>query len=380
MTYFTIAYQDGAFPPLGGSAALADASPEELRVLLCLIERGRIPSDRLAELARAAGCTLPRTKSALSYWRECGVLTKEEADAPKKTASPTDGAFSLKSGEKDGKKEEVDGKSARNSSTAPSKTRLLNESPTERTARENAAIIEKRELRAFIEACEQTAGRQFNPREVAELLDIEGDFPFSHEYILTLVSYTVHRTRDHRFSFRYLRKMAESLFAEDCLTPEALNAHIAAEEKFAAEEWKLRRLLGIGDRKLGTAERRAFLTWTGEYGFSEEIIGIAYDITVNATGKASIPYMSKLLSRFHAAGCKTAEEVDAFLEKDRAEHDSKRISEHTGAPKRGGSRDHSFRTGTSEDDPFATRGSSFDTRDYLSAALRRSYGDDGSED
>ncbi len=390
MKYITIAYHDGAFPPLGGTAALADASPEELRVLLALIERGRIPTGEVAALARAAGCTLPRAKGAISYWKECGILASAETDGGDPNASPpSSAAETTENSEKianDGARVSRNAKNGAFSakeSKAPRavsarKKRILDESPTERTAAEAAAVIRERALADFIDACQQTAGRQFNERELSALLDIEEDFPFSHEFILTLISYSLRRAR--RFSFRYVRKVAETMLADECLTPEALNARIAAEERFASEEWKLRRLLGIGERNLSARERETLLRWTGTYGFSEEIIGIAYDITVNMTGKASLPYMDKLLTRFREADCKTVADVEDFLEKDRAAHDAKRLSahsEHTGAPKRGNAKDRSFRTGVSDDDKTATRGTSFDTDDYLSAALRRSYGDDG---
>lgn len=369
MTYITIAYDDGKFPPLGRTDALKDASPDELRILLCLIEEGRIPKEKISELARAAGCPLARAKSAISYWREVGILTEEEGRPTERViTSPAMAAAEAKADDEEREERRL-------RPLAP----LRDPSPLERTAAENAAVIEEKELAPFIEACEQTAGRQFNAKEINELLDIEEEFPFSHEYLLTLISYTCRRAR--KFTFSYLRKVAVSMLEDDCLTPEALNARLAAEERFASEEWKLRRLLGIGERKLGSRERTAFVRWTGELAYGEEIVGIAYDITVNQTGKASIAYMDKLLTRFHAAGCRTVADVEEFLEKDRAEHDARRLSRHTGTGKSGKSeKDHSFRTGVTADDPSATRGTSFNTQDYLSAALRRSYGDDGTED
>ncbi len=366
MTYITIAYDDGKFPPLGKTDALKDASPEELRILLCLIEEGRVAKERISDLARAAGCPLARAKSAVSYWREVGILTEEEGRPTESViTSPAMAAAEAAADDEERKERRL--------------RPLRDPSPMERTAAENAAIIEEKGLSPFIDACEQTVGRQFNAKEINALLDIEEEFPFSHEYLLTLISYTCRRAR--KFSFGYLYKVAVSMMENDCLTPEALNAHIAAEERFASEEWKLRRLLGIGERKLGSRERTAFVRWTGELAYGEEIVGIAYDITVNQTGKVSIPYMDKLLSRFHAAGCRTVTDVEAFLEKDRAEHDARRLSRHTGTGKgEKTEKDHSFRTGVSKDDLSATRGTSFDTQDYLSAALRRSYGDDGTED
>ncbi len=330
---------NGAFPPLGGTAALADASPEELRVLLCLVAAGG-ESDDPAALATAAGCSKPRARSALRYWEEVGVT--EEVAAGAASVSP--------------KKKPL---------------RPLNEA-RETPAHEIAKVITQKTLAGFIDTCQQTVGRQFNTGELNILTSLVEDMPFSREYILILISHCMKKTR--KFSFIYLEKMAHSMLEREYLTVEQLNAYLADCEKFASQEWKLRRLLGIGERKLGSREEAYLLRWTGEYHYGEEIIGIAYDITVNHTGKISMPYMDKLLTRFHEAGCATVAEVEALLEQEQAERAAGQL-----APKNGGQKAGQFATGAGEGDPSATRGSSFDRQDYMTAALRRSYGDDGKE-
>jgi hypothetical protein len=52
---------------------------------------------------------------------------------------------------------------------------------------------------------------RYNSKEINDLLDIEEEFPFSHEYLLTLISYTCRRAR--KFTFSYLRKAAVSMIS-----------------------------------------------------------------------------------------------------------------------------------------------------------------------
>ena len=325
-----------ACPPLGGSAALLDASTEELRVLLCLLT-GTDRKDAAA-LAAAAGCSTARAKSALRYWEEVGVLNGETA-AVEKPLKRSDEAEEL-------------------------------------PAAEIARTINELELSAFIDQCQQVVGHIFNTRELNALTALIEEMPFSQEYLLTLVGYTRRKVKNKRFSVRYLEKVAHSMLERECLTVEQLNEYLARAERFSAEEWRLRRLFGIGERQLGSREEECFLRWTGDYLYGEEIIGIAYDITVNQTGKVSLPYIDKLLSSFHAAGCRTVREVEEHLEKERAEHAARGLAKHGGK----GKKDTTFTTGQGESDPSATKGSSFRPDDYLSAALRRSYGDDGKEE
>lgn len=330
---------NGAFPPLGGTAALADASQEELRVLLCLVAAGGRVSDP-AELAAAAGCSKPRARSALRYWEEVGVTEEVE-----------------------------DGVAAAPASKKPLRPAVETK---EAPAHEIAETVTRETLAGFIDTCQQTVGRVFNTKELSALTSLVEDMPFSREYILVLISYCMKKTR--KFSFTYLEKVAHSMLEKECLTVEQLNAHLAAAERFASREWQLRRLLGIGERRLGSREQEYLLRWTGEFDYGVEIIGIAYDITVNHTGKISLPYMDKLLTRFHAAGCTTVSAVEELLENEQAERAAKQISRQGNDKKAG-----QFSTGAGEGDPTATRGSSFDRQDYMAAALRRSYGDDGKD-
>lgn len=331
------------FPVLGGSDALTDASPEELRVLLCLIEAEERGTVQEADaLARAAGCSAARVGSALRYWQEVGVLVAGEGEAaPAPVPQP-----------------------------APPTVRTLG-------AAETAALIEREQMATFIDACQQLAGRVFSTPDVEMLVSLVDELPFSFEYMMTLASFCKRKSGRTRFSVRYLSQVAYGMLERECLTVEQLEAYIAAYEKFTSEEWQLRKLLGIGERRLSQKETDYFLRWTG-YGYGEEIIGIAYDITVDRTGKASLPYMDKLLSAFHAAGCMTEADVQAYLTREREEHAAKRLTQHTGMAKPG--KEPTKRTGKDEGDRSATRGSSFRSGDYMAAALRRSYGDDGAEE
>ena len=54
--------------------AFREASAEELRVLLFVIEAGGIADTE--RIARAAGVSAPRVSSSLTLWQEAGVITE----------------------------------------------------------------------------------------------------------------------------------------------------------------------------------------------------------------------------------------------------------------------------------------------------------------
>ncbi len=374
MKYWTMAPGHTPIPHLGGTAALADASEDELRILLCLWEAGRVPDRQTGTLARAAGCSPARAKAALRYWAECGVLTCAEEEATEGEAAPSVGA----------PKEEED--AAKGAGTAPvPEAPVTHDAPhprplrrearvTPRAAGESAATIaEKPGRRTFIETCEQTVGRVFNTAELGLLTGMLEELPFSEEYLLTLIFYCKKKLK--RFSLHYVEKMAFTMLERECLTLEELNSYLSALDRFQSEEWALRRMFGMGERSFSQKEKAYLLRWTGEWGYGREIIGIAYDIAVDRTGKLSLPYMDKLLGAFSAAGCRTVEEVEAYLAREAAEHAAAHPAPAGG--KRPGKRSKEFATGAGPQDPTATQGSSFDLDDFMSAALERSYGDDG---
>ena len=81
----------------------------------------------------------------------------------------------------------------------------------------------------------------------------------------------------------------------------------------------------------------------GVYGFDFDVITKAYEITVNATGKASIPYANAILEKWYSEGLKTVEQVEAYLSKAAEEKES--------------------------------AGQSFELDEFFNAAISRSYSD-----
>ena len=307
-----------ACPPLGGSAALLDASTEELRVLLCLLT-GTDRKDAAA-LAAAAGCSTARAKSALRYWEEVGVLNGETA--------------------------------------AVEQPLKRSDEPEELPAAEIARTINELELSAFIDQCQQVVGHIFNTRELNALTALIEEMPFSQEYLLTLVGYTRRKVKNKRFSVRYLEKVAHSMLERECLTVEQLNEYLARAERFSAEEWRLRRLFGIGERQLGSREEECFLRWCTEYNYGDDIIGLAFDITVGATGKASVPYADKIIQSWNAAGVKSIADAERAVEENKKSR--------TPAAKKGKARSEAAEAESRDMQ-------SFDVDDFFAHALERSY-------
>jgi DnaD/phage-associated family protein len=121
-------------------------------------------------------------------------------------------------------------------------------------------------------------------------------------------------------------------------------------------------MLGVYNRSFASSEREYFRRWMHEYCYSTVIIGEAYDITVNATGKLSLSYMDSILKGWYESGCKTLEECRARV--------NMRKQERTNKAKK--SSQKSNKTVEAETPKYTD----FNSEDALLRALERSYGDE----
>lgn len=307
------------------SDAFFHASEEELRVLaLIAMSAEPLSAEDLAERAKLA--SLGDAKDALAFWRGAGLIKtdvkRREAEAP--------------------------------SADAPAKNtpvRSADALPTY-TGKELSAMITRDNLAAFIEACQEVYGKVLSTTDINVLVGIREELHYDCETIYLMLSYYGKKaTRP----MRYIEKVAFSLYDRGILSFDEVEAHIEKKRRAETREGELRRLLGMGDRALTSKEEEAFIRWCEEYNYDAAIIKLAYELAVSATGKASVAYMDKIITRWNTAGCKTAADVNALTEKERADKSAKKNAKDAG---------------TAEKEEMR----SFDPDDFFAHALDRSYG------
>lgn len=303
----------GTIPRLSGKIALREASADDLRVLFAFLERGA------EHLSRDAGVSPARAEAALDYWREAGILTEgeNEAETPneerKRPLRPSD-------------------------ELAPA------------TGEETAEIVRRRNLSGVIDEAQRLLGKVFNTTEIGIIAGLSEQLELEPEYILTLISWCHRRGKD---SLRYVERTAFSLSQEGIESIAQLEEHITRREAAESGIGQIRRMFGLGERALTKVEEKRFSGWLLDDRYPIGVIGIAYDLTVEATGKASSAYADKILKKWKDAGCAgSAEEVERFLERERAER---------GAVGKGRSPKHDAIPST------------YDSGDFFARAVERSY-------
>ena len=266
---------------LRGSSALIEASKEELRVLLLLIESGGV-IDSTDELAGAAEISVARCKAALTFWEEAGAITP--------------------CGEPVVKQEFAD--------------RLVRGEIDETPATVVADSIRNESLASMIDECATLMGQAcLSNTEVKNITALYTQYSLSPEYIVTLAA---HLADKGSLTVRKLCDEAIRLSGKGCDKVEALDAYIKEMEESSGAEWEFRRVLGIYGRNLSVSEKKYFKKWAEEYEYSVAIITEAYDISALNTGKCDLRYMDRILTDWHEAGCRTVNECKARAEAKKA--------------------------------------------------------------
>lgn len=312
-----------------------EADAVQLRVLLWLASDLSL-SEKPMQLARLAGCDAKCAKAAVEYWLNRGVLAGENAVpvmATPKTEEPK--------------------------KAAPAARTLLqraDELPSY-TSTELAELLEKRaSVRVLVDEAQRIIGKMFNMSEVNILVTMLDYLNMSEECVLMLLA---HCRRIGKTSMRSIEKYALRLANDDITTAERMEEELRTLEALHSFEGEIRTLFGLKSRSLTVKESKMLRAWSS-FGYDIEIVRRAYELTVNATGEASLPYADSILCRWHEEGLKNAAEIDAVIAEQARERAQAKGAKKSRTPEA----------------PIGF-GNSFNTDDFFEDALRRSFRETG---
>lgn len=264
-----------------GKAAFTEASREELRALIALVELGGVAESE-SELATAAEISPARCKAALAFWEESGVIIPVGQHTVSEEFSD----------------------------------RLVRGEIDERPATEVAVSIRDENLASMIDECATLMGEACLPNaDVKNITALHTQYSLSADYIVTLAAYLAGKGD---LTARKLCNEAIRISGKGCDSTEALEAYIKDMEDSTGAEWEFRRVLGIYGRNLSASEKKYFKKWAEDFGYSVTIVTEAFNIATLNTQKADVRYMDKILTDWHEAGCRTVNECKARSEAEKA--------------------------------------------------------------
>lgn len=293
---------------------LGSASETEIKVLLYAASVAENGSFDEKAIEAVSGYDLTEIVIALQFWRGAEVLCLESQKGNVTASAPV--------------------------KTAP-KVLQKDEIPSY-SGEEIAKLFEENaELKLIVDECQKNMGKIFNPLETNKIVALYDYLGLSGEYILNVCNYC---TQKRKGTVHYLEKTAFNLYNEGVDTDEKLRDYLKKKEASDSFEGKIRRIFGLGTRALTKAEEKLLAKWLEIYNMPFELIEYAYELTVNATGKPSLPYAGRIMENWFNSGYTTVEQVKeneaSFKKKKEAESASE---------------------------------SSFDNDEFFEAALKRSY-------
>ena len=167
---------------------------------------------------------------------------------------------------------------------------------------------------ALIKEVEGILGKILTAPDLNILMGIYRHLGLPPEVIYQLVS---HLTKEHREKYgpaksptlRGIEKVAYIWTKSEILTLEAAMAHIQRREAQRSQIGQLKKAMDIKQDKLTPTQEKYLFTWLN-MGFDPEVIALAYDKTVVATGSLKWNYMHAILKKWHEKGLLTLDAVD----------------------------------------------------------------------
>ena len=308
---------------------ISRAGAGELKVLLGICScDGSVDVKKLSTLV---GISESEIKDAISFWRGAGILELLDEKTEKKSKSTTVKVEKAEEAPRTEEKEKDKGQDK--------KLKQANELPRY-SSEELANILEARgDMVSLINECQNIMGKVFNVKEIGVIVGLIDYLGLDSEYILILMTYCVSIDKK---SLHYIESTAFSLYDAGIAEASELTAEIRRRELAASNEGQIRKIFGLGTRAFTSKEKKFIYAWFNDMRYDIDMVTRAYEVAVNATGKASFPYTNSILERWNSENIRTLDDVEA--------------AEKSKEQKSGD-------------------GSSFDTDDFFAAAVRRSLGE-----
>lgn len=276
------------------------AGGSSIKVLLFFLRHsGEQVTDEI--IANALSMNCEDVNDSLSFWKQVGLL--DEVDG---SFAPALASLSLP-------KESISaivtpvaavGVTKEQADFAAIKAAALR-SP-EFTPAQIAGTVKSDEKVDFLfKTCETLYGRPLKHTEQNALITITEHIGLPTEVTLMLVDYCF---SINKATPAFLKESAMNWMENGITDLASAERHISMLQSRYSAENSVKSIFDI-NRALSQKEKDFIDLWYNVWGFSSDMVKLAYDINVNSKGKFSFPYINKILENWHIKGIKTEEQV-----------------------------------------------------------------------
>lgn len=274
-----------------------------LKVILCVLQWQQNPVEP-ERLAQTLNLPLEDIKDALNFWVNLGLLknTPDPSGEKNSTAPADKNAPYINKQEQTEKKDGYIEAEPEQKDTAPPKpthARITASEIHEITCRQPV-------LRSLLHEAEGMLGKTLTSTDMSTLISLHDWAGMDPEVILLVVAYCV---SSGKRNLRYIEKTALSWLEMGLDNDEAIEKYLATQSEVEKLYKQVKEDFGIYNRQLSTKEKEYIDKWFNEYHFSHQMVCLAFEITVDNTGKLAFAYLNKILASWHDKGYQTPQDT-----------------------------------------------------------------------
>lgn len=290
-----------AVPTAVADQHLKLCSEHQLKVLLLALRDAPNPVD-VPYIAKRLGLECAQVCDCLEYWQKAGLFSQKEE--PSSPPAPRDAAVSVPPTPAGAQPAAAappvsdsitiaDG--GQRITTVHSRAKLTPSQINEMCRRDKSIPF-------LLEELQQRLSKPLSPAETETIVYLYSYLELTPDYLLMAAEYCKNAGK---LSVRYLERLVTGWVDQGVDTHEKAEAHILQLTQRASNEGLIKNMFGLGERTLSAKERNFIHCWFDTYRFGPEMIQLAYDRTVDLTGKAAFPYLNKILTQWYQNGITT---------------------------------------------------------------------------
>ena len=262
---------------------LKSLSGDSIKVLLCVycLGKGKIDS---GEISKLSGVSEDNVQTSLETLAGCGLIKLAGFEYKETPFKQTD--LKLIGGEK----------AIKGTQRELKKMARVRYSPKELAQK----IDSDSDLKMLCESMEELLAKPLTHSNLGDIVEMYEHLELSPAVIMMIAEYCKGRGKT---ASAYILKVAANWFEEGISDFESVERKIINSTNYFSFESKLKRIIGIETNT--TKKQREFFEKWQMYGFSDDMLELAYDKTVNNCDRFSIAYMNKILTSWFENGIKT---------------------------------------------------------------------------
>ena len=248
------------------------------------------------ELASAVGSSPADTKEALEYWISEGILV-EQGGTAKAIPEPTSSDIHLAKPQEKKKAEKKE----------EPKQDISVKLPSPSMSEISEALENDKEFSSLCKQLQTVLGDFGFSIQSAIYLMLRG-YGLAADMVFILVNYCVQRDKK---AAAFMLGVAKDWYKKDITTHESAYEYIDSHNKTEKIYQAFKLETGMSAPKATPTQENYFAEWD-KMGFDVEMMVLAYNRTVDKTGKINFNYTNKILQGWHENGLKTPEDVEKF--------------------------------------------------------------------